>query len=261
MQSILQTLQDKGARRILRGRADVANIPANDPRRKAALDVLMEELSDVALLVLDQQSSRAARQSDVDGATQAKLDTEHKETVKAWSKAGTRIPHALMELGIADVYVDCGGGVVELVGAGALGRALKAGKPVAQMKPGFLALCVPETEAAAFVEKFNLPETLTWTSEGHKVFCLSDRSFGKLGLGSYIPSVLGERFWCGASGLCPVRGKGVVYVPIDGKFTVEPKKALQNGAHELPAMPEKLTQLLKAVSSNDARSIDQTLLG
>ena len=248
---ILTEWQKQGARGLRRKAGEIA---LDDSRRKNAREAILSELESLVIVLMAERDQANAAQAELDATKAAQADEKVKAIRKTWSKAGSNVIDALQSLGVAQIGVDVNG-YVDFSGQG-------NGRAVARIMDGYCAVSVPVADRDAFKEKYQMPDCLEWQAEDRHVWCMADVMHGKLGLGIMAPSVKGNRLTVATGRMCPVKGEGVVTVPVaGGKFIVPPSKALPAGGSTLAPMPETLTRLLAAVAVNDATTIDRTLIG
>jgi len=257
---ILQQLSEKGPRAIRANVEFIADIGPDDPRRTKAREDMMSELETLALIVNTNWERKIQADMDAQQRKADKLTAQEQDTRAKWSKAGTNPLKVFPTLGIgAIVGMGDNGNVTRseptkllaMLGAGVAG---KAGLAVAE---GYCILSVHAEDAHDLEQRYSLPKTLQWESQGRICYAFSEDTQGRLGI--QAGCVDGEKVK-----FCASRYGGataLVYAPIEkAKFIVAAKDALQKDTASLPGVPEKLLRLLNMVVRQNARDIDIAIL-
>ena len=213
----------------------------------------MAELETVAILVQDKQAKSDASQVALDTLKADQAASELKATRAKWSKAGKNPLTVFSEIGVgAVVGIGDDGNVTRtepnkilaMLGAGVAGTA---GLAVAE---GYCVLSVNAEDAYDLEQRYNLPKTLQWESQGRICYAFSESKAG---------CVVGDKVKLAG---CRHGGASVlVYPPIEkAKFIVTPKEALPADSASLPGVPEKLLRLLNLVVGQSAKDVDRAIL-
>jgi len=255
---ILKHLEDKGARSFRHKANRAAEIPADDPRRAAAREAILAELTDVALITaLEIEDGKRGREQAA-AAREAERQAAVKAAHELWK--GASVGTLANDMAF---FNDTGLGAVKAVGDGGhrgtppekVAEVLRAGGAVAglAMNKGNVVVCVPETSAAAFIKQHGVPRTLQWVSGGVACFVLREHDARP------INSVKGEQ--CQVVAYLPTLAGVGLFAPLtDAKWVTPPKSALPADSGELPQLPAGLADMLDGVSGASVVVVDRILL-
>jgi hypothetical protein len=242
--------------RLRRMYGDAAAIKQTDPRRKAARELVLSELEDIALLYLTDAERENRMQAARDDMKQTKAKEECEQFKARYDKAEVKNGEGLLRFfgeNIGPVWALNNAGQNNGMTGGPLCQWIDSGNPIAAgCNPDMVILCVRDDAADKLAKTHDLPKTLQWSAEGFTCWAFAQSS-GRM--------------------LYPVAGEGVrlvshfaqteepVYAPLTGrKWLVPPDKAVADGVVGLPTIPTSLAETLEAVAGAKGAVVDKIIL-